>query len=70
MHGPGVILTLTRGMVKRRVLMSEGAAAWQLVLSAWDAFRSWVGKVLGLCSLLSDCISAEQVLSPEFCSSS
>ena len=39
----------------------EGATVWGLVLCAWGAFRSWVGKVLTLCSLLSDCISAEQV---------
>lgn len=46
----------------RRAPVDEGAVAWRLVLGAWGAFRSWTGKVLGLCSLLSDCISAEQVV--------
>jgi hypothetical protein len=44
--------------------VSEGdAASWQLVLAAWAAYREWVGKVLGLCGKLAECISAEQACS-------
>lgn len=48
----------------RRARVDEGAVAWRLVLGAWGAFRSWTGTLLGLCGLLSDCISAEQVPLP------
>jgi len=45
-----------------RAVEEGDPAAWQLVLAAWAAYREWVGKVLGLCGLLAECISAEQVL--------
>lgn len=47
--------------VIHRAPVDGGAVAWRLVLGAWGAFRSWTSRVLGLCDLLSDCISAEQV---------
>ena len=44
-----------------RAVEEGDPAVWQLVLAAWAAYREWVGKVLGLCGLLAECISAEQV---------
>ena len=45
-----------------RAVEDGDPAVWQLVLAAWAIYREWVGKVLGLCGLLAECISAEQVL--------